>query len=268
MMENATAEFTGLTPQETHRIVKDLVEKYPRGPHGRLTKECYEPAQVWSEAYHKMVPEVRLRPNLAARTDLRLTDDNLQSWGYDPVLLYALGIRSEDEAKRLLQMLEPGTPDGPSLTRRGRRLWSRTKWSLAHIQSQGAAGIWHVMTRSAPYGSHWYRGISVWARGRTEAEAQALLIGPSTGLQSNWTLSVEFMCLGTPEQATSSSIATVNLEVDRLRNQIADRERDLEQLRLRLAHQLEIAGGAMGGIMLLSTPMDDSEVGQSEEVQS
>lgn len=265
MMENTTAEFTGLTPQETRRIVRDLIEKYPRGPRGRLTKGCYEAAQVWSEAYHRMVPEVQIRPELAGR--LGLTDDNLQSWGYDPVHLYALGIRSEDEAKRLVGRFDPALQDGPGLTRRGRRLWTRVKWSVSRVQTRGAAGIWTVRSAAARYGSLWYRGISVWARSESEAEAQARLIGPSTGLQPNWTLLVSFRSLGTPDEASSASVATVNLEVNRIRDLIEAKERELETLQIRLQEETERVGMAMGGIMLLSVPMDDSEEGQAEEVQ-
>jgi hypothetical protein len=269
MMENTTAEFTGLTGAELRRIVEDLTSKYPQGPRRRLTKDHYEKVDVWSDAYGKYVSDVRIKPQCVGKMATGITEANLLSWGYDRVHLFALGISDEASAKLLISRLDTTCPrSGPGLTRSARRLWSRVKPAWNAVRRDGAAGIWNVSMGQAPYGSIWYRGISVWARDRAEAEAQALLVGPSTGMDVSWvsSLHISFTRLGTPDQATDISVKLASAEVTRIRELIKQKERDIATLRAKLEEEERKMGMVMGGIMLLS-PVDDDGGSEAEVAQ-
>lgn len=261
---NAIDRLSGLTPSEAASIVKDLVEKYPRGPKRRQLPGDYARSTVWSYHYRREIETWVLKRDPGVMTRCGLTPVTVEFCGYDPVQLYRLGAKSEEEAEDLIH-LSGDVQTRHSLTRRSRRLWRRLESALKHVQQYGTAGIWLVSSIDVEWNNPWRRGMPIWASSATEAEAQARIVGPTSGLATNARLDVTFDRLGTPREAVEGAATKVNSRINQLKERIVDLERNLNGCRSQLAEEMDRASRMMGGIMLLS--VDGHENGETEEVQ-
>lgn len=261
----ATGRLSGLTPSEAKAIVKDLVEKYPRGPKRRQLPGDYRRVTVWSHHYQREIEDWVLRwEDPMVMTRCGLTQVTVGHYGYDPVQLYRLGVTTEEEAEDLIHLTED-VKSRHSLTRRARRLWRRLTAAVKYVQQHGTAGIWLVSSSDVDWNSPWRGGMPIWASSQAEAEAQARIIGPSSGLTTNARLTASFGRLGTPQEALEVAAEKVNHRINHLKQRIEQLEKDLAGCRSLLAEETARAARTMGGIMLLSG--DDTEGGESEEVQ-
>ena len=240
---------------ETRRLVEDLTDKYPRGPRRLLNRNHYAMESAWSDHYRTYKPTVKLRPELASY--LGMTELAAQHWGYEPLQLFKLGVRSEDDARDLVKSLYTDVK-GPTLTRRSRLLWSRLKPAVSYILKTGAEGIWSVSSYHAPYGSLW-RDMKIWGACKTDVEAQVRLIGPMTGLKPDWPLDIKFHDLGSPEEATQHAVRHANMRASRIKSDIETRRREIAKLEKELEEEMKLAAQSMGGIMLLSGSGDDEQ---------
>lgn len=238
-----------------NRIVRDLTEKYPKGPYGLFRKEHYQEVRIWSDAYRKYVDTRALSPGMIGR--LRVTEDNAKHFGYEPLELFKLGASSEDSAKELIKSLYPDLK-GAGVTRRARLLWTRVKGAVQMIMRDGTEGIWSCSSYRADYGSLW-RGMEIYGVDRADVEAQVRLIGPMTGLSPDWPVDIKFTRLGTREEATESAAKRATTRVNRIKSDIetyrahiARAEKDLEEAILEMNKSL-------GGVMLLSGTNDDEQ---------
>lgn len=240
---------------EIRRLVKDLTDKYPRGPLRVLNRNHYTTSSEWSEHYRTYKPTVKLQPELGGH--LGMTELTVQHWGYEPLELFKLGVRSEDNAKDLIRSLYTDVK-GAALTRRARLLWARLKPAVTYIMKNGAEGIWSVYSYHAAYGSLW-RDMKIWGASRTDVEAQVRLIGPMTGLKPEWPLEIKFHDVGSPEDATQHAIKHANMRASRIKSEIEQRRREIAKLEKELEEEMKLAAQNMGGIMLLSGTGDDEQ---------
>lgn len=240
---------------ETRRLVEDLTDKYPRGPRRLLNRNHYTTGSEWSEHYRTYKPTVKLRPELVGH--LGMTELTVQHWGYEPLQLFKLGIRGEESARDLVKSLYTDVK-GATLTRRARLLWARLKPAVSYVLKNGAEGIWSVSSYYASYGSLW-RDMKIWGASRTDVEAQVRLIGPMTGLNSEWPLEIKFHDLGSQEEATQHAIKHANLRVSRIKSDIEQHQRSITKLEKELEEEMKLAAQSMGGIMLLSGAGDDEQ---------
>lgn len=261
---NAIDRLSGLTPSEAASIVKDLVGKYPRGPKRRQLPEDYARTTVWSHHYNREIETWVLKRDPGVMTRCGLTPVTVEFCGYDPVQLYRLGAKSQQEAEDLIH-LSGDVQTRHSLTRRSRRLWRRLESAVSHVQRCGTAGIWLVSSSDVEWNNPWRQGMPIWASTAAEAEAQARIVGPTGGLVANARLGVTFDRLGTPREAVEDAATKVNSRINRLKERIVALESDLSGCRSQLAEEMDRASRMMGGIMLLS--VDGHEDGETEEVQ-
>lgn len=252
-------ETRAVNTASTRRIVRDLTEKYPAGPHGVLTKNHYASVQVWSDAYRRYVMGVELRPEMIGR--VFITEANKKHFGYDPLELFKLGITSEETAKNLISSLYPSLR-GAGVTRKARLLWTRTKEAVRHIMREGTEGIWTASSYHAEYGSMW-RNMQIWGTSRADIEAQVRLIGPMTGLKPEWNLDIKFNRLGTRDEATQAAAALAADRVNRLKRDIESHRKSILKLEKELEEETQAMNRNMGGVMLLAeSDSDEQEAAQ------
>lgn len=241
------------------RIVRDLTEKYPAGPRGVLTKNHYVSTSVWSDAYRREVPGLALRPDLVGR--VYITEANIKHFGYEPLELFKLGINSEETSKELIKSLYPSLTR-PSITRKGRLLYTRIREARMIIMRDGTEGIWSVSSYAAPYGSLW-RNMEIFGANRADVESQVRLIGPMTGLSPDWRIDVKFARLGNRDEATQSAARLAAERVNRIKREIESHRTHIAKLEKELESETQMMNRNLGGVMLLAgTDIEEQEAVQ------
>lgn len=252
-------ETRAVNTASTRRIVRDLTEKYPAGPHGILRKNHYRSGEVYSEAYRRLVPAVVLDHAMVGRA--YVTEANIKHFGYEPLELFKLGVSSEDSSKSLIVSLYP-TLRGPGITRKARLLWMRVREAVRHIMREGTEGIWVASSYHAEYGNMW-RHMQIWGTSRADVEAQVRLIGPMTGLRPEWNLEIKFNRLGTRDEATTAAASLASDRVNRIKRDIETHRKSIIKLEKELEEETLAMNRNLGGVMLLAgTEDDEQEVAQ------
>ena len=244
--------------EQSHQIrhlIKDLSEKYPRGPMRRLNSRDYRKTELWSDAYKKYVPGVALSQSLLDRAtnSLGITQRNIHFFGYDPLDLYKICEKwsNEGDVKAYIRTLMPECV-GSKLTRRARLLWVRMRPAVIFIKREGTEGIWRAWSNEALDLTSMWRDAYLYGVNKADVESQVRLIGPMTGFKPEWSLSITFDRLGTRDEAMQKlthilthRVNSIKLRLDYARKELAGLEREYEQ-----ANSIMICN--MGGAMLLS----------------
>lgn len=182
---------------ESIRIIKDLVEKYPAGPRGSLKKHHYGTSMQWVPTYNRETNVVHIRDEVGPGI---VAQDMKRFFGYDPVVLYKMRLRSQEDCISAIKTVDPTTTH-MSARRDGRRLWIRLEPVFEWIKQNGTEGIWSARWRSFDYGHPLYEGIQLYARERSEAESRIALISPMLGVTENDRAVIKFVDLGSAEKA-------------------------------------------------------------------
>ena len=257
---------------EQKLILKDLCQKYPAGPKGRLEKGDYRVITDWVEAYKRDVKMSVLREDLP---DWRCEPDRLKSFGYDASDIYRLccairgtqGIPEEDAVKVAVRGVCPG--ESPiANSRRARLIRTRLAPIYRTFMRRGAAGLWNVEARGTSWGSPFNRGVAVWAENEADAEANYRLIEPMLGDNvGRGSLTIRFEGLGTTEEAYERNKSSLFKETEALQRDIAQNEERVRRDRIKLAAAQERAMSLLGAISLGVAPLsEDAPSSEAEEV--
>lgn len=242
-------------------IIKDLTEKYPTGPRGSLKKHHYEAITRWVPTYGRETKVVLIRLDVGPGI---VAQDRKYFFGYDPVVLYKMRLRSEEDCVQAMRSVEPGASP-MSRKRDGRRLWIRLEEAIDWIKQNGTEGIWHASWRSsdAEYGHPLTEGIRLYARERSEAEARVSLISPLLGASENMRPTIKFVDVGTPEKAMEFNSSQLQALVRRPESSIKDLEKRLESARKQLEDAKQLSTKIVSAIMMMN--FDESQSDTAEE---
>lgn len=239
------------------RILRDLGEKYPKGPQGTIRRDHYTTRLAWSGVYRREVNTVFLREDVPST---RCAPELRSFFGYNPVDIFAMRLADEDEVKSAMRNSFP-KDTAQAANRRGRLAWTRIAPARRYVQDNGTEGLWHVSYRQAGYGSPLYGGLRFHAVSKAAALAQATVIAPMLGANPSWTPDVRFSDLGGPEEAIAFNTAVVQRRTNELTREIKGLEERLAKARAELALATEEAGRAMGAVMLgIGDDSEDAEV--------
>lgn len=243
-----------LSPQQL-ALFRDLGEKYPVGPNRRLKRRHYKVVRDWNHVYGRTAPT----SVVAETTPDSVCDPARRAWyGYDPVDLLALGISDLETAKYAARSCMREGESIMTCNRRGKLAYSRIEEATKHVKKTGTAGIWSVSTPHAMSGNLW--GYTrIWGENAAAVEAMARLIGPMTGLDPNWPLSIRFERLGTREEAMKDLMDQVTRPVNGLKADLARYQEHARILEKKIEKESERLSALMGGIMLLNGTDEDSE---------
>jgi len=256
--------MTNLDQSQIRNIVKDLSEKYPKGPLKRLNPRHYRKTEVWSEAYKRYVPAVALSSGLLDIDESRgITKRNIDFFGYEPLDLYKIchSWFGEDDAKKLVRSIMPEL-EGPKLTRRARLFWTRVKSSIAFVQREGTEGIWRAWSDGAMGdNTSMWREAYFYGVNRADVESQVRLIGPMTGFKPEWTLSIAFNRLGTRDEAMQLLTSHLTERVNKLKRRLGTARSELANIEAEYEKANSVMSRNMAGAMLL-TNNDEQEVAE------
>jgi len=249
---------------EQKLILKDLCQKYPAGPKGRLEKGDYRVITDWVEAYNREVKMSLLREDLP---EWRCEPDRLKSFGYDAGDIYRLccalrgerGIPEEDAVKVAVRGVCPG--ESPiANSRRARLIRTRLAPIYRAFMKRGAPGLWNVEARGTNWSSPFNRGVTVWAESAADAEANYRLIEPMLGDNvGKGFLTISFEGLGSPDQAYERNKSSLFKEAEALLRDIAQNEERVRRDRIKLAAAQEKAMSLLGAISLGISPIEEVE---------
>ena len=262
-----TRHMTNLDQSQIRNIVKDLSEKYPKGPLKRLEPMHYRKAEAWSDAYKRYVPTVALSSSLLdpelIDNSRGITKRNINFFGYEPLDLYRISADWYDEAhaKKLVRSIMPEL-QGPKLTRRTRLFWTRVKPSIAFIKHEGTEGIWRVAAAGAKEdNTSMWREAYFYGVSKADVESQVRLIGPMTGFKPEWSLSVAFDRLGTRDEAMQLLTSHVTERVNSLKRSLDQARRNVANIEAEYEKANSIMSRNMAGAMLL-TNNEEQEVAE------
>lgn len=242
------------------KVIQDLVEKYPVGPRGSLQKRHYELFTEYVPAYKR---ETRV-PRIREAVGPGLVEQRLKPFfGYDPVDLYKLCLKSESDCVDAVRFAFPESTR-TAARRDGRRLWIRLERVHMWIKQNGTEGIWRAYYLAAPWRSTLSKGYYFHAKSRADVESQAALIGPMMGAEPGWLPEVNFERLGTREEVFTKNSALINERVEDLKRYTAQLEANLAKARADLQEASDRAGKLMGAILLGSTDDCDEETAQEQ----
>lgn len=240
-------------------IIKDLCQKYPTGPRGRIRKDHYVEKSVWSSEYN------RQKSVHVLVSALPFHDESLNPYfGYNPVDLYKLDIRNEDGAKTAVVRHNPGDSKQTN-NRRARLLWSRVRAAVDHIRKVGTTGAWCVSFGGFDWGHPLRQGLYFHADNAAGAETQARFIGPMLGAPTEAPLRVSFHDIITPDEAGRLNGETINRALNNKLHEIEELEIRLKRARESAEVLRENAGKMMGAVMLLNS--DDEPDADEKEAE-
>jgi hypothetical protein len=245
---------------ESIRIVKDLVEKYPAGPRGSLKKHHYGTFMEWVPTYNRETNVVHIRDEVGPGI---VAQDRKRFFGYDPVVLYKMRLRSQEDCIRAIGTIDPAATR-MSARRDGRRLWIRLEPVFEWIKQNGTEGIWSARWRSFDYGHPLYEGIQLYARERSEAESRIALISPVLGVTENDRAVIKFIDLGGPEKAMEFNSKNLQLLTGRHERTIKDLDARLEVERQRLEDARQTSTKIVSALMMMN--FEDSPEADEEDV--
>ena len=240
------------------QIIKDLCQKYPTGPRGRIRKDHYVEKECWVSEYARY-KQVHV---LASPLPFHGVELN-PFFGYSPVDLYKLEVRSLDCAKSAVARNCPGDSQ-QSTTRRARLLWSRLRPAVEHVKKTGTTGAWCVSFKGFDWAHPLHRGLYFHADSAAAAEAQARFIGPMLGAAPETQLDIVFHDIITPDEAGRLNGEAVNRSLNEKLREIDGLERRLKIAREAAETLRETAGKMMGAVMLLNSEDEEPTVGEKE----
>ena len=245
--------------KESICIIKDLTEKYPAGPRGSLKKHHYEAITRWVNTYGRETKVALIRFDVGPGI---VAEDRKTFFGYDPIVLHKMRLRSEDDCIQAMRSLDP-VASPRSHKRDGRRLWIRLEPSIDWVRERGAEGIWHACWLDAGYGHPLWEGIRLYARERSEAEARVSLISHMLGASENMRPTIKFLDIGTPEKAMEFNSSQLQALVRRPESSIKDLEKRLESARKQLEDAKQLSTKIVSAIMMMN--FDESQSDTAEE---
>lgn len=234
---------------------RDLGEKYPSGPAGRLKRRHYKIVRSWSSHYNRTTPQSVVLETVPGNV---CDPSRAQFFGYDPVELMAMGISDTSSSRLAARACAKEGESYATSHRRAKLALSRIEDASIHIRIVGTTGIWSVSSPYAATGSLW-SGARIWGETKEAVEAQARLIGPMTGLNPDWTISIRFERLGTREEAMKDLMTHITRGVNSLKNDLKMYQERVRTVEQKLAAETEKLSALMGGVMLLSGTEEDSE---------
>ena len=248
-----------MNEQLKKKIFLDLAEKYPAGPRGNLKKGDYTLEYRWVSAYDRFTNVVTLSGSRA--TSRRLNSDWSAYFGYDPVQLFKLRLRTEDACKSFASKHF----GGKAAARRGRLVWIRIQDAVSKVRTEGTEGLWHARDRLASWDRPIYQGLYIHATSKAHAEAQVSMVLPMMGCTPQ-NLRVSFFDVGTADEAATKNLESVNVRVKSAEARLRDAERRLEEAKNGLAQAQADRARDMGAVMLLGADLEDSETETDGEV--
>lgn len=239
--------------QEGRAIIRDLGEKYPKGPRGRITKLYYRGTIEWVDVYRRSTTVHRV----AEGTPERICPAELiKFFGWDPVAVFRLSITSEEEAIHAAIDVRGVRESLMAARRRGRLAWTRIREANRHVKQNGASGLWRVSYKEVGWGHILYQGLVFYGTSKADVEARTAVIAPMLGAAEHWKPAVAFERLGTPADAAAANTAAISLPTSRVQREIEDLERRLAMHRAELEAAKETMGRVMGAVMM---DMDDGD---------
>jgi hypothetical protein len=239
------------------QIINDLCEKYPTGPRGRIRKDHYVQQEQWVSEYARY-KQVHV---LAAPLPFHGVELN-PFFGYNPVDLYKLEVRTLDAAKDAVRGRRPGESQ-QALTRRARLLWSRMRPAIEHVKKTGTTGAWCISFKAFDWGHPLRCGLYFHADTAAGAEAQARFIAPMLGASPEMQIDINFHDIITPDEASRLNGVAVNRTLNEKLREIAGLETRLKSAREAAETLRETAGKMMGAVMLLNTE-EEPDAGEKE----
>lgn len=234
---------------------RDLGEKYPSGPAGRLKRRHYKIVRAWSSQYNRTTPQSVVLETVPAHV---CDPSRAQFFGYDPVDLLAMGISDTSNSRLAARACAKEGESYATSHRRAKLALSRIDEAIAHVRKVGTTGIWSVSSPYAATGSLWSYA-RIWGETKAAVEAQVRLIGPMTGLNPVWTIDIRFDRLGTREEAMKDVMTVITRGVNSLKNDLKMYQERVRTVEQKLAAETEKLSALMGGVMLLSGVEEDSE---------
>lgn len=242
----------------TALIIKDLCQKYPTGPTGRIRKDHYRMKNVWSSLYNRY----RDVPVLDGEMFMHPVERN-PFYGYDPVDLYKLGIDSMEQAFQAVRAHYRGDSKQTD-NRRAKLLLDRVREAVGYVRRNGTTGSWTVKFRSVPWDHPLHGGLRFHASNKAEAESQARFIMPMLGIDPSGAISVEFTAIETREEMNVDNSVTINRVLNNKLEEIRQLERRLQKAKDSVEEFRAEAGKLMGAVMLLES--QDEEPATKEAV--
>lgn len=240
------------------QIINDLCEKYPTGPRGRIRKDHYVQREQWVSEYARY-KQVHV---LASPLPFHGVELN-PFFGYNPVDLYKLEVRSLDAAKAAVSGRRPGESQ-QGLTRRARLLWSRVRPAIEQVKKTGTTGAWCISFKAFDWGHPLRCGLYFHADTAAGAEAQARFIAPMLGASPEMQIDINFHDIITPDEASRLNGVAVNKTLNEKLREIAALEIRLKNAREAAETLRETAGKMMGAVMLLNTEDEEPDAGEKE----
>ena len=235
-------------------MVKDLCQKYPTGPSGRIRKDHYRMKNVWSNLYNRY----RNVPVIDGELFMHPVEWN-PFYGYNPLDLYKLGIESMETASKVIRAHYRGDCLQTE-NRRAKLLLDRTRDAMRYIKMNGTTGSWTVTFKGLDWTHPLRDGLRFHGSSRGEIEAQARFIMPMLGVDPCGHIDVEFTTIETREEMGAFNTAVVNRVVNSKLNDIRVLEQRLQKAREDVDVCRATAGKLMGAVMLLDAQEEETDM--------
>ncbi len=148
-----------MSNQKRNEIVKDLVTKFPKGPHGLFKKKHYHMSNQWHDIYERYT-DVPV---------LWLNGEETPHFGYNPVDLFSLKIEDMNDCYDAVRLaFSDDDISRRALVRRARVLWYRVRPAYRQVLKSGATGVYELK-----WGWR-YNSPRAYVHASTHEEAQAV----------------------------------------------------------------------------------------------
>ena len=235
-------------------MVKDLCQKYPTGPSGRIRKDHYRMKNVWSNLYNRY----RNVPVIDGEMFMHPVEWN-PFYGYDPIDLYKLGIEGMESASKVIRAHYRGDCQQTE-NRRAKLLLDRTRDAMRHVRLNGTTGSWTVTFKDLDWSHPLRGGLRFHASNKAEVEAQARFIMPMLGVDPCSSIDIEFTTIETREEMGAFNTAIINRDINSKLNDIRVLEQRLQKAREEVDLRRAVAGKLMGAVMLLDAQEEETDM--------
>lgn len=200
---------------EQQQTIKDLVTKFPKGPHGLFKKKNYEMSHAWHDIYERYT-DVPV---------LWLDGQETPYFGYNPIDLFSLKITDLNDCYDAIRLVfEDDDISRRAVVRRARVLWYRIRPAYKHILKTGAKGVYELRwgwRYSAPK-------AYVHASSHGEAKAVGLTLNGIFGAPSGEEAQSTFLEVGEPVATLSYNNKVAQSLVTSAKSKLLDAEKALE----------------------------------------
>ena len=120
---------------QQQQTIKDLVTKFPKGPHGLFKKKNYEMSHTWHDIYERYT-DVPV---------LWLDGQETPYFGYNPIDLFMLKITDMNDCYEAVRLaFADDDISRRAVVRRARVLWYRIRPAYKYVLTKGATGVYEL----------------------------------------------------------------------------------------------------------------------------